>query len=787
MRAVAARLGRDPTSIGPAVRADVVVDHAVSVDVHGRSDALVRNLRLEYHRNAERLRLLKWAEQAFVHLRVLPPGSGIAHQLNLERLAEVVSAQDGLCFPDTLVGTDSHTPMINGLGVLGWGVGGLEATAALLNEPVAFAVPDVVGVHLTGSLRPGVTATDLVLVLTERLRRAGVVGKFVEFFGAGARWLPVADRATLSNMAADYGATCAYFAADDKTMAYLLATGRSPEHVKRTEGYLRAQGLFGIAQEGECDYTECIALDLAAVGATVAGPNKPEQRLALGDLKARFAALMADAGVADAGGDASAIRHGHILIAAITSCTNTSNPRLMLGAGLLAAKAVAAGLSVPAHVKTSLAPGSRAVGAYLEAAGLLAPLQALGFHIVAHGCTTCMGNSGPLLPGAEDAVKHQGLLACAVLSGNRNFEARIHPALKANFLMSPALVVAFALAGTVRIDPRNEPLGIGRDGRPVYLHELWPSEQEIDALMPHAQSPVHYRANGAQHGQEHALWNEVPASEGALFAWDPNSTYLVEPPFFQAVAADPARSAGVRGARMLVLLGDGITTDHITPNGAISPGSPAGRWLRETAAVAVADLNTYAMRRCNHQVMERGAFDNPRLANALASGELGGVTRHMPSGERLSIYEAAQRYRAEGVPLVIVAGHEWGTGSSRDWAARAPALLGVRAVIARSFERIHRSNLVGMGILPCELPVDVGPADLQLVGDELIDIEGLDDGVQPGMALTLSVHRNGRAAQRLPVKLRVDTLLEAHYVRAGGLLPHVLRAQLARPVEGSRS
>ncbi|HSW20337.1 MAG TPA: aconitate hydratase AcnA [Ramlibacter sp.] len=780
MRAVAARLGHDPRAIGPVVPADVVVDHAVSVDVHGRPDSLVRNIELEYARNAERLRLLKWAEQAFKHVNVIPPGSGIAHQLNLERLACVVREQDGLCFPDTLVGTDSHTPMVNGMGVLGWGVGGMEATAALLGEPVALLTPDVVGVHVTGRLRAGVTATDLVLVVTERLRRAGVVGKFVEYFGAGAQALSVADRATVANMAADYGATCAYFAADGKTLDYLRATGRDEAQVGLVEAYLRAQGLFGIPAAGACDYSETIELDLSEIGATVAGPSKPEQRLQLAVVKPGFEAFMAQCGASDREPTASAPRHGDILVAAITSCTNTSNPRLMLAAGLLAAKAVTAGLAVRPHVKTSLAPGSRVVGAYLEAAGLMPALESLGFHIVAHGCTTCMGNTGPLLPGLKEAVERDGIVACAVLSGNRNFEARIHESLRANFLMSPPLVVAYALAGTVRIDLAREPLGCGQGGQPVFLRDLWPTEEEIDALLPLALDPARHLAAREQTGVERELWDAVPVGAGALFEWDSGSTYLVEPPFFDSVAESAVALPAVRGARVLALLGHGITTDHITPNSAIRPDTPAGRWLGESKGVTRADLNTYAMRRCNHEVMVRGAFDNPRLANALVGGERGGFTRHAPTGALMPIYDAAMRYREEGVPLVIVAGREWGTGSSRDWAARAPALLGVRAVIACSFERIHRSNLVGMGILPCQLPKGLTPQHLGLDGNERIDIEGLEEGIRPGLALRLCIRfDDDGSARRVPLLLRVDTDLEAAYIRDGGLLPCVLRKQLA--------
>lgn len=785
MRAEAARHGLDPTGIEPVVPVDLVVDHAVSVDVQGRPDALRINLQAEYERNGERLRLLKWAQQAFARVHVVPPGHGIVHQINLERLARCVTESNGLYHPETLVGTDSHTPMVNALGVLGWGVGGLEAFAAMLGEPVGLLFPDVVGVHLRGALRPGVTATDLVLTLTERLRAAGVVNRFVEYFGPGARALAVADRATVANMAPDQGATCGFFAADERTIAYLAATGRPAAHVALVERYLRAQGLFGIPLQGDCDYSEVIDVDLSTIGASLAGPSKPQQRLPLADLRPRFDALMAERGLAAGAAGAAANepstgaapRHGDILVAAITSCTNTSNPRLMLAAGLLASKAVAAGLAVPAHVKTSLAPGSRVVDAYLRAAGLMPALEALGFHVVAHGCTTCMGNSGPLLPGLEEAVTRGDVVACAVLSGNRNFEGRIHEAIQANFLASPALVVALAIAGTVRIDLETEPVGLGRAGRPVYLRDLLPTDAEVDGLLALAMNPALYRDAYERLDVAQDAWRAVPAGAGPTFDWPDGSTYLVEPPFFAGSPESAPR--GLRGARVLAVFGDGVTTDHITPNGRIRPDSPAGRWLTDVARVPESELNTYAMRRCNHHVLVRGAFDHPRLRNALAGGELGGVTRLKPEGELVSLFDAAEQLRSEGAPLVIVAGREYGTGSSRDWAARAPALLGVRAVIASSFERIHRSNLVCMGILPCELPDGIGPADLRLDGSESIDLEGLEQGPQPRQDAVLVVRRPGGEVRRLTVRLRIDTALDAAYACAGGILPHVLRRQLA--------
>jgi aconitate hydratase len=779
MRATALRAGLDPCVCEPTVPVDLVVDHAVSVDVHGRPDALRQNLRAEYAKNSERLRLLKWAQCAFQRLRVVPPGQGIVHQVNLERLARVVEHRGVEYFPDTMVGTDSHMTMVNGLGVLGWGVGGLEATAALLGEPIPLLMPDVVGVHLTGRLRDNVNATDLVLTLTQRLRKAGVVGKFIEYFGPGAGTLAVADRATVANMAPDYGATCGYFPVDERTLDYLRATGRTAQHVLTIERYMRLQGLFGMPEAGVCDYSDVIELDLESIEASVAGPNKPEQRMPLSAIGRGFDAFLRDCGETGPAGSAMvesprrSLHHGDVLIAAITSCTNTSNPKLMLAAGLLAQKAVAAGLKVPSHVKTSLAPGSRAVSEYLTSTALLPALETLGFHVVAHGCTTCMGNSGPLLPGQAEEIARSRLITCAVLSGNRNFDARIHEALRANYLMSPALVVAFALAGTVRIDLEREPVGTDLAGRKIYLRDIWPTEAEIDALMPQAADPEIFRRAYSAALDDEGLWDAIEGGEGQTFAWPDASTYLVEPPFCEPMGDPAARNADILGARALMILGDGVTTDHITPNGTIRPDSPAGGWLINRG-VPADKLNTYAMRRCNHEVMVRGAFDNPRLSNALAAGTLGAVTHHQPSGELLAVYDAAMRYRDDKVPIVIFAGREYGTGSSRDWAARAPALLGVRAVIAESFERIHRSNLVGMGILPCEFAEGTRLADLALDGTERIDLTGPASGMRPRASVTLVVHPTQGPPRRHALRLRVDTEAEAAYVRAGGLLPHAM-------------
>jgi aconitate hydratase len=788
MRAAALRVGADPARIEPLVPVDLVVDHSVEVDVHGTPDALRRNMEIEFRRNAERYALLKWGAQAFSGIRIVPPGNGIVHQVNLERLARGVWERDGLYYPDTLVGTDSHTPMVNGIGVLGWGVGGIEGIAGMLGEPICFLAPDVVGVHLAGRLAPGVTATDLVLSLTAFLRRANVVGKFVEYFGEGAASLSPTDRATVANMAPDYGATVGFFPADEKTLDYFRATGREPEHVEAIERYLRAQGLFGIPRPGACDYSEVLEFDLSRVEPSVSGPRRPQERLGLAEVGARFAELLgrpADEGGYGKGPQEAARRyptanpamdvgHGDILIAAITSCTNTSNPHLMIAAGLLAKKAVERGLKPHPRVKTSLAPGSKVVTAYLREAGLLPFLEELGFHLVGYGCTTCMGNSGPLDPALEEAVRANDVVACAVLSGNRNFEARVHNSLRANFLASPPLVVAYALAGTVAKDLSREPLGTGSRGEPVYLRDLWPSEEDIAQHLPHASDPRHFLREYGDFGAARELWDAIPAPRGALYEWDPRSHYILEPPFFEDFALEPGAIAGVRGARALAIFGDSLTTDHISPVGAIAPDSPAGRWLR-ARGVAPHELGTYGARRCNHEVMVRGTFANVRIRNRLAPEREGGYTVHRPSGELTTIFEAAQRYRAEGVPLLVFAGEEYGTGSSRDWAARGPRLLGVRAVVARSFERIHRSNLVGMGILPCQFQGNDSFVSLGIDGTETFDLLGVDGELKPKQDVTLVIHRADGSTRKASLILRADTPIEAKYLRHGGILPYVLR------------
>ncbi|MDH3288307.1 MAG: aconitate hydratase AcnA [Betaproteobacteria bacterium] len=792
MRATARRLGRDPTRIEPMVPIDLVVDHQVEVDVHKAPDAVARNMELEYRRNAERFALLKWGKQAFSGIRIVPPGNGIVHQVNLEYLARGVWEKDGLYYPDTLVCTDSHTPMINGIGVLGWGVGGIEAMAGMLGEPIYLLTPDVVGVHMSGRLGEGVTATDLVLTVTELLRRSNVVGKFVEYFGEGAASLSPTDRATVANMAPDYGATCGYFSVDEKTIDYYRTTGRDPALVDAIEGYYRAQGLFGIPRKGACDYSQVIELDLSKVAPSVSGPRRPQERIDLGDIKGRFAELFSKPASAEGYGkpagdlgkrvattsDRLDVGHGDVLIAAITSCTNTSNPNLLLGAGLLAKKAVEKGLTVGPRVKTSLAPGSKVVTAYLRDAGLLPFLERLGYHVVAYGCTTCMGNSGPLDPAIEDVIVKHDLIGCAVLSGNRNFEARVHNSLKANFLMSPPLVVAFAIAGTVNVDMTKEPLGTGSDGNPVFLRDIWPSDAEIAAVLKFARNTENFRREYGDLMVAKKLWDAIPETKGALYEWDPESTYILEPPFFAGFGLQPGRLANVTGARILGIFGDSLTTDHISPVAAITPASPAGRWLQEHGDKPT-ELSSFGSRRCNHEVMIRATFANLRIKNLMAPGREGGYTTHQPGGEVMGIFDAAVRYQNESVPLVVFAGEEYGTGSSRDWAARGPQLIGVKAVIARGFERIHRSNLVGMGILPCQFAGNDSTGSLGIDGTETVDIVGVEGDISPRQTAALVIHRADGTRQEVAVILRVDTAIEAEYLRHGGIMPYVLRGLLA--------
>lgn len=796
MRDVAQRLGHDPKLIEPLVPVDLVVDHSVQVDHYGSKDALRLNMQLEFERNHERYQFMKWGMQAFDTFKVVPPGIGIVHQVNLEYLFRGVQQKDGVCFPDTLVGTDSHTTMINGAGVVAWGVGGIEAEAGMLGQPVYFLTPDVVGVELQGQLPEGVTATDLVLTITEMLRKEKVVGKFVEFFGEGATHLSLTDRATLANMAPEYGATMGFFPVDDLTVAYLKGTGRSDAEVTRFENYFKAQGLFGMPKRGDIDYSSTLSLNLASVVPALAGPKRPQDRIPLSQAKTAFAetfvAPAADNGFARNPADLAKrfksqdgldVGNGDVLIAAITSCTNTSNPNVMIAAGLLAKKAVERGLSVGAHVKTSLAPGSRVVTEYLAQSGLLPYLEQLGFNVAGYGCTTCIGNSGPLAAPIEEAVIKNDLIGAAVLSGNRNFEARIHPNIRANFLASPPLVVLYALLGTLQKDPLTEPVGYGKNGEAVWLRDLWPSSREIEACMQMAMNPATFRRLYADLTKDHALWNAINSSTGQVYAW-PDSSYIAKPPFFDAFGMTPIAPSAVRNARALAIFGDSVTTDHISPAGSISATSPAGKWLL-ARRITSADFNSYGSRRGNHEVMVRGTFANVRIKNLMlppkADGTRveGGLTVHQPSGEQLPIFEAAMRYMGDGVPTLIFGGEEYGTGSSRDWAAKGTQLLGVKAVIARSFERIHRGNLVGMGVLPLQFLGTDSAGSLGITGNEIFDIEGLEGEIQPQQEVTLVVHEPNGATRRIALRLRIDTPIEVDYYRHGGILPFVLRQLLA--------
>jgi len=855
MRSAVGRLGKNPGIIEPLVPVDLVIDHSVQVDYSEISNALELNMGIEFKRNRARYQFLKWGMQAFNGFSVVPPGIGIVHQVNLEYLAKGVLQKDGITYPDTLVGTDSHTTMINGLGIVGWGVGGIEAEAGMLGQPVYILTPDVVGVHLTGTLKPGVTATDLVLTLTELLRKAKVVGKFVEFYGAGAASLSLTDRATIGNMAPEYGATMGFFPVDEETCRYLTATGRTDTQVDAFRQYFKAQGLFGMPGKGAIEYSELIEFDLASVTPSVAGPKRPQDRIDLSDVKSKFRELLAkplsesgynktqtelnshhfvrmgtgagaallekpirvsgggeqDSETVPAGTDALQsdrntsviteiemmqnrptpdrvedrdgefpyaaidLKHGDVVIAAITSCTNTSNPSVMLAAGLVAKKAVERGMTVRPAVKTSLAPGSRVVTEYLTKTGLQPYLDELGFQTVGYGCTTCIGNSGPLEPHLEEAVTSSDLVVASVLSGNRNFEARVHQNVKANFLMSPPLVVAFALAGHVDIDMSTEPLGTDKDGQDVYLRDLWPSLEEIGAVLQAANDPEIYRRLYRDFAEQNPLWMEIPGSTGNVYDWDAESTYIQEPPYFDrfGMAADTAHD--IKNARPLAIFGDSVTTDHISPAGAIKPGSPAGKYLLEKG-VAVEDFNSYGSRRGNDRIMMRGTFANVRIKNLMVPGVEGGVTIHQPAGDQQSIYDASIHYQAAGVPLVIFAGQEYGTGSSRDWAAKGTRLLGVKAVVAQSFERIHRSNLVGMGVLPCQFKEGVSAQSLGLDGTETFDLTGLEkEGIRPRMDVLLVIHRADGSAQEVPVTLRIDTPIEVDYYLHGGILPFVLR------------
>ncbi|HWR35430.1 MAG TPA: aconitate hydratase [Clostridia bacterium] len=854
MRSAVGRMKKRTEIIEPLVPVDLVIDHSVQVDYWSRNDALWLNMDMEFRRNRSRYQFLKWGMQAFHNFNVVPSGIGICHQVNLEYLAKCVQERDGVLYPDTLVGTDSHTTMVNGLGVVAWGVGGIEAEAGMLGQPVYFLTPDVVGVHMKGALREGATATDLVLHITQMLRKVNVVGKFVEYFGEGAASLTVPDRATIGNMSPEYGATMGYLPVDEETCRYMEATGRTREQVDLVRAYYKAQGIFGMPRAGEIEYSRLLELDLSDVRASVAGPKRPQDRLELPEIKTKFSELLtkplAEGGfgkvdgqteqrftvriglqgqkpqepVAGGGhqepesmpvgaGNVSAkntsewtesemmnnrptpdlieelphealpkatveIGNGDVVIAAITSCTNTSNPTVMLAAGILAKKAVEKGLRVKPWVKPSLAPGSRVVTEYYNKTGLMPYLDKLGFQLVGYGCTTCIGNSGPLDSSLEQVIGDNDLVVASVLSGNRNFEARVHQSVKANFLMSPPLVVAFALAGQVDIDLTKEPVGHGHDGQDVYLRDIWPTTQELGEALKQAADPEEYRRLYANAESTNPLWNEINAPTSDVYAWDKNSTYIQEPPYFDDFSMEPGGIADVKGARMLAMFGESITTDHISPAGAIKPSSAAGKYLLDKG-VQVQEFNTYGARRGNHEVMVRGTFANVRIKNLMLPGTEGGMTMHLPDGEQMNIYDAAMKYQQEGVPLMIFGGHEYGAGSSRDWAAKGTRLLGVKAVIAQSFERIHRSNLVGMGVLPCQFEEGVSARVLGLTGAETFDLTGIRGELKPRQQLCLTVHRPGGDEQQVHVTLRIDTPIEVEYYRHGGILHYVLRHLVA--------
>jgi len=790
MRDAMARMGGDPERINPVVPSDLVIDHSVQVDHYGSPEAFRLNVSLEFERNAERYQLLKFAQRAFRNFSVVPPGTGIVHQVNLERLAPVVQLREQhgalTAYPDTLVGTDSHTTMINGLGVLGWGVGGIEAEAVMLGQPYFMLLPEVVGMKLVGALPVGTTATDLVLTATQILRKHGVVDKFVEFFGPGLPSLGLADRATIANMAPEYGATMGFFPVDEETLTYLRRTGRTTEAL-RTERYTKENHLFHTVATPDPVFSTTLLLDLATVVPSLAGPRRPQDLVPLAGLKENFrssATALAPAGrTAPSGtpratvsvqGQEAEITDGAIAIAAITSCTNTSNPSVMLGAGLLAKKAVERGLTSRSWVKTSMAPGSRVVTDYLKAAGVLPFLEQLGFDVVGYGCTTCIGNSGPLPESVAQAIDANQLVLAAILSGNRNFEARVHPQIRANYLASPMLVVAFALAGRIDLDPATEPLGTGSDGRPVFLKEIWPSAEEVNATMASALSPELFTTQYASVFDGDAQWQALPVPGGSRFAWAPDSTYIAEPPFFVDLPATPGRLSDIRGARVLAVLADSVTTDHISPAGAIPKNGPAAKYLVERG-VAQADWNTFGARRGHHEVMMRGTFGNVRIKNALVPGKEGNWTEHLPSGEILSIYDAAMRYGADGIPLVVLAGKEYGTGSSRDWAAKGTLLLGVKAVIAESYERIHRGNLVGMGVLPLSYEAGQTRATLGLTGRETIAVEGIEAGPVPNGRVTVTATRDDGTTVKFQAVVRLNSQVEVEYYRHGGILPRVLR------------
>jgi len=852
MRSAVEKIGKNVGVIEPLVPVDLVIDHSVQVDYAGSEAAYTRNMEMEFRRNEQRYRFLKWGTQAFNGFRVVPPGIGIVHQVNLEYLAKGVFEKDGVYYPDSLVGTDSHTTMINGLGIVGWGVGGIEAEAGMLGQPVYFLTPDVVGVNLTGSLPQGATATDLVLRITEMLRKAGVVGKFVEFYGEGAASLHATDRATIANMAPEYGATMGFFGTDEKTLDYFRATGRDEAQIETIKNYYEAQGMFGIPQDGDVDYTVSLNLDLATITPAVAGPKRPQDRIELSNLDDRFKELFgqatADGGygknkeelekrymvtmgvkhshTSEGGGEQSpksiplpvlgdvsqkntsvltetemmnnrptpdrvedldadsptkttSIGNGDVLIAAITSCTNTSNPSVMIAAGIVAKKAAERGMKVPAYVKTSLAPGSRVVTEYLNKTGLQKYLDEVGFNLVGYGCTTCIGNSGPLDAGIEESIIDNDLIAASVLSGNRNFEARVHQNIKANFLMSPPLVVAYALAGTVIKDVYLEPIGTDSEGNAVFLKDIWATLDEVKEHLQAAFDPETYRNLYSEFAEQNPLWNDIPSSVGQLYEWDRNSTYIQEPPFFEDFSMETGEFSDVKNARALAIFGDSVTTDHISPAGAIKPSSPAGLYLQEQG-VPVEDFNSYGSRRGNDRVMLRGTFANVRIKNTMVAPVEGGFTQYQPEGEQMSIYDAAMKYKSENTPTIIFGGTEYGTGSSRDWAAKGTNLMGVKAVVVQSFERIHRSNLVGMGVLPLQFKDGQNAISLNLDGSETFDLTGLENAdIKPRQDVNLTINRADGSSEDVVLTLRIDTPIEVEYYKSGGILPYVLRQLLS--------
>ncbi|MBA4602258.1 aconitate hydratase AcnA [Thermoactinomyces mirandus] len=795
LRSAMDRVGGNPERINPHIPVDLVIDHSVMVDRAGTDDALQYNMDLEFKRNEERYRLLRWASESLDNFRAVPPATGIVHQVNLEYLARVAQTREEngetVVFPDSLVGTDSHTTMINGLGVVGWGVGGIEAEACMLGQPLYFITPEVVGFKLTGKLAEGATATDLALTVTEMLRKKGVVGKFVEFYGPGLSNLNLADRATVANMAPEYGATVGFFPVDEESLNYLRTTGRDESLIELIREYYQAQGLFRTDDTPDPVFSDTIELDLGTVVPSLSGPKRPQDRIELNKMKHTWnetlrkpidergfgltdQEISKSVQVTRKDGTSYELKQGSVVIAAITSCTNTSNPSVMLGAGLVAKKAVEKGLKVPSYVKSSLTPGSRVVTEYLTQSGLLEPLARLGFNVAGYGCATCIGNSGPLSGDVSKAIEENDLTVCSVLSGNRNFEGRIHPLVKANYLASPPLVVAYALAGTVNIDFENEPIGYGTDNQPVYLKDIWPSSREISQVMSETIKAEHFRKQYSKVFEANERWNQLPTPKGVLYEWDEKSTYIQEPPFFVDMSVNAEEIAPIKGARVLALLNDSVTTDHISPAGSIVPDSPAGKYLQENG-VAVKDFNSYGSRRGNDRVMTRGTFANIRIRNQIVPGSEGGVTRHIPSGQVISIYDAAMKYKEENTPLIVIAGKEYGTGSSRDWAAKGTNLLGVKAVIAESFERIHRSNLVGMGVLPLQFSEGQSWKSLNLDGSETFDIPGLNDNIQPGQSLTVRAVKPDGNTVEFEVIVRLDSVVDVEYYRNGGILQTVLR------------